>query len=195
MHPVVYLLGWLWLAVAVQFLDIAWMLMLLIPLAIAGESAMRRWGRMLWRAKWLIFTLLIIVSYAQPGVLPYGVAWAPSWEGMRLAARHALILFLMLGGLAVLMTRLERDELLLAMYLLLNRLLPSPWVERGAARMLLVFEYVEQAPERGYWRSLLRESASCHSPVVHLVNPAWRLRDRLAMGGLVLMSLLLAGQS
>lgn len=188
MHPAVYLWGWLWLAVAAQFLDSVQLLALLLLLPLAGGRALRRWRRMLWRAKWLLLTIALVISYAQPGVLIAGLAWAPSREGLHLALHQALILIVMLGGLACVMSRLSRTELLVGMLVPMRCLLPAAWVERGVARLLLTLEYVDHSPGKGAWKKLLQSEALPAPQKMTLDLPAWRTRDVLALAMPVLIA-------
>lgn len=191
MHPAVYLWGWLWLAVGVQFLDSLQLLALLLLPPLAGGGTLGRWGRMVWRARWLLLTIALVISYAQPGVLVAGLAWAPSWEGLHLALRHALILVVMLGGLAWVMSSLSRTELLVAMLVPMRRLLPVAWVERGAARLLLTLDYVDHSPGKGAWRTLLQQDSLPAAQTLTLALPAWRKRDAMALVMLMLITIIM----
>jgi hypothetical protein len=190
LHPAVFLLGWFILLLTAQFLAMSTMLCLLLLLCIERQS-LRRWKQYLLRSRWLLLTISLVISYSQPGLLFMDLAWAPSHEGMRAAVQHLLALVLVLGGLALVMTRLSRADLVLAIHALLRFLLPSAWVERSVGRLALVFEYLEESPQPREWKTLLAEVPVPEMRHISLRRLPWRFVDTLSVLALASLGVLL----
>ncbi|HRE16801.1 MAG TPA: hypothetical protein PLW86_06970, partial [Rhodocyclaceae bacterium] len=143
------------LLVLSQSLGLQALLLALSPLLLAGQSIRKRWWGLVWRARILLLTLALVISYSVPGLLWAGYAWAPSHEGLLAAAEQVLRLLLLFAALAVLLQRLSREELLAALWSLLRVLIPKSWVDQSLARLALVLRYVEDAPRDRSWRHLI----------------------------------------
>lgn len=184
MHPAACLLAWLCFAVAVQgFSALALVLCALLLLG-TGKGIRRRWWRLAWRAKLLLLSLWLILAYGTPGELIRAMSWAPSLEGLEAANLHAARLLLLIGSLGALFEALPRQRFLAALWSLAR---PLAWLglaaERSVVRLALVFDYVENAPQRGSWRHFLEAPAVTAAEAEHLTIEIqhWRRRDGVAL--------------
>lgn len=147
-----------------------------------GSRAMLRWRRLVWRAKWLLLTLWIVLAYGTPGYLWLGLSWAPSVEGMELAALHVLRLTLLLASLACLFERLPHRDFMVGLWVLAH---PFAFLgldaDRSVARLALVFDYLEHAPSRGSWRHFLEPQPEGGRVLesLRLEIPHWRAADAI----------------
>lgn len=185
MHPAVYLVAWLVLLLLSSVLEGHWLVLGIGLCLLRGRAARTHWWRLLWRTKILLLTLAVLIAYSVPGVLLGGHAWAPSQEGLSMAAEQVLRLILILGALALLLTGLPRERLMLALWSLLQWLLPAAWATRSVARLALVLRYVEDEPKMDGWRAFLRDETVAQAETMRLPHAPWRYRDFAAL--LVLM--------
>lgn len=178
MHPAAALLLWLELVLLLPLLSLAALSgLLLLPL---GFRAHRRWGRLLWRARWLFLTLWLILAYGYPGTAPFDFSALPTWEGMAEANRQALTLLVMLGGLAVFLEWTGPAGLLQALWHLLG-----PLARHGGAgqtfivRLALVLQLLEQPAPAGSWRHWLTDAAvpEAGPDCLPLTQIPWTRRD------------------
>ncbi len=183
-HPASYLISWFVFALGLQFLDwqaLGWVALLTLVL---GGRVIARWGRLVWRAKWLLLTLLIVLAYGTPGYLWHGLAWAPSIEGLEVAALHILRLILLLGSLAYLFERLPHRDFMVGLWVLVRpfRFLGLD-ADRSVARLALVFDYLEHAPPKGSWRHFLEPQPEGGRIFenLRLEIPRWRMADALLL--------------
>ena len=163
-HPVTRLLFWLGWIVLAQCLNGVFALMAVVLAlfslpAMLGLGVLRRALRLIWRARWLLLTLLIVFSWAGVGE-PVWAAWgAPSWEGVEEGLIHVARIVLTLLIVAALLESISTASLLAAIYMLLA---PLRWrgvdCERGMVRLMLVLRQLESPPS-GDWRALLRSDA------------------------------------
>jgi energy-coupling factor transporter transmembrane protein EcfT len=123
--------------------------------------------RLLRRARWLLFFLLLIFAFNTPGEyvkqwpLDVEQAFIPSYEGLSAGLLQAAKLCIMLAGLSLLLVTTNRENLIAGFYLLatpLRMLKLSP--ERFAARLWLTLHYVEQAPKAGVEKNGVRHHIS-----------------------------------
>ena len=192
MHPSAAFLLWLFAVCLLPFLSLPALAVLGGVLLLGG--AQRRWWRFLVRARWLLLSLWLIMAYALPGETPADLPWLPTWPGIDEANRQLARLVLTLGALAVLMQRLGRDELVLAVWHLLKPLARcGVAVDRVVVRLSLVLRYVEQPAMHGAWRRVLHDEAPGGEAdeVLHFADLPWSTVDT---GKLAFFScLLLAG--
>ena len=182
LHPTTVLIVWLLAVIGIQSAGYAVLGGLGAVLLAAGTA--RRWAGYLWRARWLLLSLWLILAYHTPGEALLDSAWMPTWEGIAEAGLHAARLVAMLGCLAWLFARLGRDELVSGLWGLLRPLralrIDS---ERLVVRLALVLENLQQKPEKGAWKRMLAGGAeSAGGPdVLRLALPHWAARDTLAV--------------
>jgi len=185
-HPASYLISWVVFALGLQFLD--WQALGLVTLAtlVMGSRGMIRWGRLVWRAKWLLLTLWIVLAYGTPGYLWQGLSWAPRVEGMELAALHVLRLTLLLASLACLFERLPHRDFMVGLWVLAR---PFAFLgldaDRSVARLALVIDYLEHAPPKGSWRHFLEPQPEGGRILETLILeiPHWKMKDAILLAG------------
>jgi len=167
--------------IAVQYFDYPALAGLTLVL-LFHPGVLRLWLDFVHRARWLLLTLWLILAYNTPGEAYADLAWAPTYEGMAEASRHAVRLVVMLACLSWLFARLGREGLLAGLW---GALTPARVcgldVERLLVRLSLVLERLQQPQEKGAWRRLLDTTPdfSAGTAVVHLTCPRWRAGDAL----------------
>lgn len=131
-----------------------------------GLSATARQAvwRLLWRSRWLLLSLWLILAYGAPGEAWQGFVIAPSTQGMREASHHALRLLVLLLSLGAVLQQLSPLQLVSGIFTLLQ-----PWqrlgldVARSVVRLSLVLAHLEQTPRgqgwRQHWQALLAGDA------------------------------------
>lgn len=149
-HPTLRILGLFLLAVVIQFVPAAVLVLTgLLAVGFALWRCARTFVKMLRRSKWLLLTLLLIFSFSTPGEFVHGwpIDFAPTYEGLEAGAMQLIRLVIMLSGLSVLLESTGRDGLVAGIYVLLRPLgvLGLP-VERFTVRLWLTLNYVERSP-------------------------------------------------
>ena len=160
-HPTTRLLVWLALLVGVQALSGVALAAAFVALPLAGRRGLRRGVLLAWRARWLLASLLVILSWGVAGEPLWPGALAPTIEGLREALTHFARLLLVLFIVAAFLEAVPLPELLAATHVLLGPLRHlgvDP--ERGVVRLMLVLRYVETLPRPRDWRALLEAPAS-----------------------------------
>jgi len=184
LHPSCNLIIWLALTLALQTLGFAGALLLGAALPALGGALLRAWRRQVWRARWLLLALWLILAWGAPGEAWQGISWAPTYEGMEIASLHTLRLIVMLGLLAWLLESLGRDGLVSALWGLLHAcraigIDPRPLV----VRLALVLGNLQAPPEKGAWRHLLDGRRQSAGPAtLNLSLPRWAARDTVLAG-------------
>lgn len=159
-HPTIRLALWVIVVLFVQALDGLTLLLAFITLPVLGQRALRRGGRLVWRARWLLLSLLVIFSWGVPGTPLWNFGLAPSEEGMALGATHSGRIVLVLMAVATFLEYVSVKELLAATHVLLKpfrKLGLNP--DRGVVRLMLVLRAIEEMPRPQDWRVLLDVSA------------------------------------
>ncbi len=198
LHPIVRLLAWGVAVVLVQRLLGVWLALACAALsAIAAWRAGRRFRLLLNRSRWLIGSLLALFALATPGVylLPALGSLGPTEEGLRLGLEHALRLLALLAALALLLEMTGVEGLLEGLHGLMR---PLAWLglDRGriALRLLLVLNYVEQAPPGRHWREWLEDTGGDESiGVLHLRRDRLAPLDYAVLAGLTFVMLAFIG--
>ena len=198
LHPATHLIAWLTLLIGVQCLRGPALLLvcLVAPVAIllAGKQAMHRSARLVWRARWLLLSLLLVFSWGVAGEPLWEGRLAPTHEGLHQGLLHLGRLWLVLIVVAAFLTFMPLANLLTATHSLLSPLrgcgLDS---DRGVVRLMLVLRYVEALPRPRDWRSLLEIQEVATNEVIEIDHPALRLVDLGVMltlvGGLIFFCL------
>lgn len=160
LHPATRLALWLALLIMVQCLNgltLAVVLPLVVILLWATNVRIPGRGvRLIWRARWLLLSLFVILTWGIAGDPLWNGALAPTREGLIEALTHLGRLLLVLMIVAALLETLPLPELLAA-----SRSLMAPLrrfgfdADRGVIRLMLVLRYVESLPRPRDWRSLL----------------------------------------
>ncbi len=189
MHPTAALILWSSAVIAVQYLAYPPLAAFAVLLGVL-PGVLRVWLGFVYRARWLLLTLWLILAYNTPGEAYADLVWAPTYEGIAEASLHAARLLVVLGCLSWLLVRLGRDGMLAGLW---GALAPARACgldsERLLVRLALVLERLQEPPEKGAWRRLLHSTPdfASGSAVVRLEYPAWRAVDALP----VLLALLL----
>lgn len=143
--------------------------------------------RYLWRTRWLLLMLLLILPWSTPGLYLWPHVWSPTREGALLALQQVQRCLLVLTALALALQGLDgagRLRAFLGCLWPLARLgLP---VERLAVRLVLTLTWLEQQPARRTWNQWL---AAWHEVVEQSLPPQtieielgrWHWQDALLM--------------
>jgi len=192
LHPSCALIIWLAAVVGVQFVGYAAMILLVVGALLLKPALAGRWSAYVWRARWLLLTLWLILAYNTPGEAIHDMAWAPTFEGMAEANLQAARLVTMLACLAWLFLRLGHEGMIAGLWGLLEPLRGLRFdVERVVVRLSLVLENLQAPPEKGAWKQMLAAQplVSSGREVLHLNLASWTLRDTVlvVLSGLGLM--------
>jgi energy-coupling factor transporter transmembrane protein EcfT len=167
-HPAAQILSWCLLVATLQFLTLE------ILLATAGfvvASALllssRKLMQLLRRTRWIMLSLLLVYAYTTPGkplIEAFGM-FSPVREGLSDGVLQLARLLTAIAGLATLLERLYRQELIAGLYTLF---LPLRLIgisrERVAVRLALTLQYAEAAMlrEARTWQDSLRSMFEPH---------------------------------
>lgn len=182
MHPSCALIVWLAAVLAVQFVGYAGLLVVVAAVLILAPAAVGRWFGYARRARWLLFTLWLILAYNTPGEAFRDLTWAPTYEGIAEANLQAVRLVAMLACLAWLFARLGRDGMVSGLWGLLQPFrLAGLDIERLVVRLSLVLDNLQTPPEKGAWRHMLANDAPAMGgpAMLHLEVLPWSVRDTL----------------
>lgn len=197
-HPAAQILTWCLLVVMLQALELrllllAAVLLLLATFAVSG----RKFLHLLRRTRWIMLSLLLIYAYSTPGQALWhrlGM-FSPTHEGLTDGSVQLLRLLAALGGLAILLDRLHRQQLIAGLYALFAPLrLLGLSRERAAVRLALTLHYAEVAMMRGSrsWQDTLRGLFEAHGDTErHMELPVHRFA--FADAGLLGLALALLG--
>lgn len=194
-HPAAQILTWCLLVATMQGLALEAALiaagsMLLCAFAFSGHKL---W-QLLRRTRWIILTLLLIYAYSTPGqpLLDALGVGSPSREGVADGVSQLARLLAALAGLAILLDRLHRQQLIAGLYTLFA---PLQWLglsrERLAVRLALTLHYAEVVMLRAHsWQDTLRSLFEPHGEQTREIElPLYRfgLSDACLLGGAVLV--------
>ncbi|MDP1651159.1 MAG: CbiQ family ECF transporter T component [Rhodocyclaceae bacterium] len=186
-HPASLLLSWFSLVLVLQQLSLFPLIVLtLVCLALAAAYAPERSRSLLWRSRWLLFSLGFLFLFITPGEFLPGV-WGElglTYEGLRQCGEHLGRLLAMLASLALLHQTLGTQGLLAGFYWLLG---PLPGRATTVVRLMLVLEFVEQKRQTGWREWLVPEQADAVAvDCYRLAMPHFQLRDKILIGLLLL---------
>jgi energy-coupling factor transporter transmembrane protein EcfT len=195
-HPAAQIVTWCLLVAILQSLAPA----MLLPasaliLAFALLSSTRKLGQLLRRTRWIMLSLLLIYAWSTPGQpLWDGLGmFSPSREGLGGGVTQLARLLSALAGLAILLDRLHRQQLISGLYTLSAPLqLIGVSRERFAVRLALALHYAEVAMvrETRTWQDSLRSLFEAPGDTVkHLELTLYRFafRDGLLVGCALLL--------
>lgn len=196
-HPATLILVWVVLVATLQVLS-GWKLFALsgAMLIATGILSGHKFLLLLRRTRWVLFSLLMIYVYVTPGhalVESFGL-YSPTREGVLEGVIQLLKLLAALGGLAWLLDRLHRPQLIAGLYVLLAPLvLLRVSRERVAVRLALTLHYAEVAMLRGArdWRAHLQQLFQPVADAAHpveLLLPRFAWRDGIVLAGVLLVS-------
>jgi energy-coupling factor transporter transmembrane protein EcfT len=196
-HPASQIMTWCLLVVAMQALAfdallITTSLILFCALVISSH----KFVQLLRRTRWIMLSLLLIYAYSTPGqpLLEALGTFGPSLEGLTDGVLQLTRLIAALAGLAILLDRLHRQQLVAGLYTLFA---PLRWLglsrERLAVRLALTLHYAEAAILRGThdWqdtlRSLFEPQGEVDEKKMELPLIRFTVADALLLSGAVSM--------
>lgn len=189
-HPASLLIFWIGFAFLLQWLPLSWLLPVTAAcLVIATLLAPQRSRRLLWRSRWLLFSLMILFMFFTPGEYVAGHAGdlGVTHDGLRRAAEQLSLIVAMLSSLAWLHERVGTPGLLAGLYWLLG------WHGgRGKTivRLMLVLEFAEkrQATSWRDWLAAAQDRPEAEAVLQFAYAPP-RWRDHCGIA-LVLLAML-----
>lgn len=189
LHPATKILVWCVLVAMLQFLTpsllfIAAACVMLSAFALSRHKLLQ----LIRRTRWIMLTLWLIYAYSTPGQ-PLSESlefFSPSIEGLQDGGLQLMRLLAALAGLAILLERLHRQQLIAGLYgLFLPLKLLGLSRERLAVRLALTLHYAEVAMLRTpSWQDSLNSLFEPHLAVSReLELPVFRfsLGDALVM--------------
>lgn len=192
LHPSCALIIWLAAVAGVQFVGYAGLCLLVAALLLQTPALVGRWRSFVWRARWLLLTLWLILAYNTPGEALHDLAWAPTFEGVAEANMQAARLVAMLACLAWLFQRLGHEGVVGGLWGLLQPVrFIGVDIERIVVRLSLVLENLQVPMEKGSWKRMLRDQPPVSSGrmSLQLSLVPWMRRDTMlvAISGLGLI--------
>lgn len=189
LHPSVPFLIWVATVVLIQFVGYPVLAIVALCVFVTKPVTLSVSLAYVWRARWLICVLWLVLALNTPGEAVWGMAWMPTYEGVADANIQSARLQLTLVCLAWLFSVLSGDRLLIGLYgvlMPLERL--GVKVSGLIVRLSLVLENLQTSARPGSWRQMLLVPVmDSRSPAdVSFTMPPWRLRD-----GAVLFSIAL----
>jgi energy-coupling factor transporter transmembrane protein EcfT len=195
-HPAAQILTWCLLVAIMQFLTLEILLVaagfvLLFALLRSAHKLMQ----LLRRTRWIMLSLLLIYAYSTPGqpLLNALGIFSPSREGLSDGVLQLTRLLAALAGLAILLDRLHRQQLIAGLYTLFAPLqLIGVSRERVAVRLALTLHYAEVAMlrETHTWQDNLRSLFEPHdetSKQMELTLYRFGISDGLLVGFALLL--------
>jgi energy-coupling factor transport system permease protein len=195
-HPAAQILTWCLLVAIMQFLTLEMLLVaagfvLLFALLRSAHKLMQ----LLRRTRWIMLSLLLIYAYSTPGqpLLNALGIFSPSREGLSDGVLQLTRLLAALAGLAILLDRLHRQQLIAGLYTLFAPLqLIGVSRERVAVRLALTLHYAEVAMlrETHTWQDNLRSLFEPHdetSKQMELTLYRFGISDGLLVGFALLL--------
>jgi energy-coupling factor transport system permease protein len=194
-HPAAQILTWCLLVATMQALTLNVLLIaagsiLLFAFAISGHKLMQ----LLRRTRWIMLSLLLIYAYSTSGQPLFDAlgTLSPSREGLADGVLQLARLLAALAGLAILLDRLHRQQLIAGLYALFA---PLQWMglsrERLAVRLALTLHYAEVTMLRAHsWQDSLRSLFEPHGETTREMElPLYRfgIGDACLLGSAVLV--------
>ncbi|HEX7455063.1 MAG TPA: CbiQ family ECF transporter T component [Gallionella sp.] len=195
LHPATQILTWCVMVAAMQFLTPVRLLIAgSVVLLFAFLLSRHKFVQLLRRTRWIMFSLWLIYAYSTPGeTLSDALGpFSPSLDGLLDGGLQLMRLLIALAGLAILLDRLHRQQLMAGLYSLFA---PLQWLglsrERLAVRLALTLHYAEVVMLRTLsWQDNLRSLFEPHGEVTKaLLLPVYRftLADALLLAGALLL--------
>ena len=196
MHPAIKILGLICLGIALNKLAMSALIAIFcVMVAVAVYWQVGAWLHMLWRMRWLFLSMLLVYGLTTPGeyVKWMPMDWGVTYEGLRAGSLQIARLVTMLGGIALLMARTPRHDLIAGFYLLLTPLKALKLEpERFAARLCLTLQYLEDAEfahqknkSERFWTQLLDMNLSQNerhqTQVIELQAPTFGYVDLIGL--------------
>lgn len=198
-HPAAQIIVWMSLAFLAQRLQpLTLTFFSLLLLALALHTCAGQFLKLLKRTRWILFSLLLIYAYSTPGAALVGTwgVYAPTWEGLQDGVVQLERLLALLSGLAILLSMLDREQLIGGIYALAY---PLRWLgisrERAAVRLALTLQYAEAAmgETAADWRGTVVRALGYGTGMasqIEVRQPAWRGIDIVCLLSSLLIVLL-----
>ncbi|SDH65843.1 energy-coupling factor transporter transmembrane component T [Propionivibrio dicarboxylicus] len=170
LHPATRLIAWIALLIAVQLLSGVVLGAALVLACLAGRRIVRRGMKLLWRTRWLLASLFVILAWGTAGDPLWPSDHAPTYEGLAQAWMHIGRLLLVLMAVAAFLETMSLPDLLTATHAALAPLRRVGFdPDRGVVRLMLALRYAEDLPRPRDWTVLLDDSVTvdCGSVDIH----------------------------
>jgi energy-coupling factor transporter transmembrane protein EcfT len=119
LHPATQILIWCVLVTAIQFLSPLYLLSAgALILGAAFLFSRHKLLQLVRRTRWIMISLWLIYAYTLPGQALFDGPFSPSLDGLREGALQLMRLLAALAGLAILLDRLHRLQLIAGLYAL-----------------------------------------------------------------------------
>ena len=195
LHPATQILVWCVLVAAMQFLPATRMLISgAFVLFLAFMFSRQKLRQLLRRTRWFMISLWLIYGYSTPGQALFDSMFSPTREGLMSGGLQSMRLLVALAGLAMLLDRLHRQQLMAGLYSLL---LPLRCLglsrERLAVRLALTLHYAEAGMLRpASWQDSIQSiedggKLSVEERIMELPVYHFALQDALLLLGTVLL--------
>ena len=195
LHPATQILVWCALVAVMQFLPAMRMLITGgLVLFLAFMFSRKKFRQLLRRTRWFMISLWLIYAYSTPGQALFDSMFSPTREGLMSGGLQSMRLLVALAGLAMLLDRLHRQQLMAGLYSLL---LPLRCLglsrERLAVRLALTLHYAEVGMLRpASWQDSIQSiedggKLSVEESVMELPVYHFALQDVLLLLGTVLL--------
>ena len=191
-HPAALILLWVCLAVAVQSLQTAGLLLAGVPLlAVACMLSTARLLTLLRRTRWVMLSLLLVYAYATPGEALWApfAQYSPTREGLAGGLLQLCRLIFALAGLTILLNLLSQQQLIGGLYTMAYPLRYAGLSrERIAVRLALTLHHAESAmlDTTADWRGSIKNllaPAETKQHSIELLAAPFTLRDGLLLFG------------
>lgn len=156
LHPATRLIVWLFVLIAVQTLSGLALPGAALAASLLGAKVLRRARKLIWRTRWLLLSLFVILAWGTAGNPLWAASYAPTEEGLALAGTHLGRLLLVLLAVAAFLETMSLPDLLTATHTALSplrRLGLDP--DRSVVRLMLALRYAEDLPRPRDWKVLL----------------------------------------
>lgn len=193
-HPAGILGLWILIVIGLQFSGWAICGSLALAIFLSAPKSLPRFLKTLYRNRFLLLALWLVIAYQTPGDLWHDFKFAPTDQGIHAAWLQTARLALMLAALTWLHNVLKADAFLLALYTLLKPLAFFHLkTERFIVRLALVLENFEKTPPKlslSSWQEWLLDDDSQKNSTFTVENIEiqpipWRLKDNF----LILMAI------
>lgn len=177
-HPAALIMTWCLSVAIMQILKVEFLLLAAgFVVLLALWLSAHKLNQLLRRTRWIMLSILLIYAYTTPGQ-PLSDAlglFSPIREGLGDGVVQLIRLISALAGLAILLDRLRRQQLIAGLYTLfapLQLIGVSP--ERVAVRLALTLQYAEAAllHETRTWQDNLRSLFEPHHESNHQMELA-----------------------
>lgn len=163
LNTMTQLLTFFLLAVAINLLNLKYILLILvILLIILILNKSQDFLRALRRFRWFFLVMMVIFAFNTPGEhiaawpLAISQSYSPTYEGLQAGLTQLLRIVVMLAGLSLILALNTKQQLISGFYFLFSPLkYLGVKVERFAARLWLTLHYVEQQRAENAMKDLI----------------------------------------